>query len=217
MTSDQGKAATTPKRKRDNNEPNSLFGLIWKILRDWKTLLTVLILAIVIYLGLRFAGYDILPPLLTKLGVSTVHRALDISGRWKYRCTEIGTPFYEWGGTVTAYERATPYGIQWSLYGQRLWESTTDATGKRMTEDLPTPYPWQTNWGVVTAEPAVRYGYIITTSEGTIEGYAYGDIENSTGRADRIIGKFYQLPPYKPSHGRMEFRRMVDASDTKWP
>ncbi len=200
--------STTP-----NAPPSSWPMFWWRVIRDPKAVLTVLLVATAVYVGLRIAGYDIVPPLLARLGVSTIARNLDISGEWEYRCTVIGSPFYEWGGIATIRQEATPYGIQWKLFGQRLWDTKSDESGNRISRDLPTPVPWETNWGIVTSEPAVRYAYRITNEEGTIEGYAYGDIAGSTGRPDQLTGKFYQLPPYKALHGRMEFRRIVNHTD----
>lgn len=141
---------------------------------------------------------------------------VSISGNWKYKCTVIGGPFHEWGGTAKITQETTPFGVQWRLSGQRLWETTTNASGKKTTTQLQTPYPWESNWGVITSEPGVRYGYRIATADGEIEGYAYGDIITSEGQADTIVGKFYELPPVKPQHGKMEFRRMINSSDTGW-
>ena len=140
----------------------------------------------------------------------------DISGDWKYKCTVIGTPFNEWGGTVEIKQETTPFEVQWKLFGQRLWEATAGVSGNKTTHQLPTPYPWETNWGTITSEPAVRFAYRIATAEGTIEGYAYGEIKESEEKPDVIIGKFYQLPPYKPVHGKLEFRRMLNSSDISW-
>jgi len=140
----------------------------------------------------------------------------DISGDWKYKCTVVGTPFTEWGGTAKIKQDNTPSGVQWKLFGERLWETSADTSGSRTTVHLPTPYQWETNWGVVTSEPAVRFGYRIATAEGTIEGYAYGSIKLLEGKPDAFIGKFFQLPPYKAVHGKLEFRRMVNSADTTW-
>lgn len=189
--------------------------LRWLLLRP-KVSAALLAVVVVVYVGLRVAGYDLIPPLLAKLGMTTVSRRLNISGDWKYRCTVIGGPFHEWGGRVRISQETTGYGVQWKLYGQRLWETTTDDSGKQKTQQLPTSYPWETNWGVITAEPSVRFTYRISTADGTIEGYSYGEIEETAGVPDRIVGKFYQLPPYEPVHGRLDFRRMINASDLSW-
>lgn len=205
---------TTP--ENDSGAPSSWPGLAWRVLMNAKALLSALSVLLIGYVGLRMAGFDVLPPVLAKFGVTTVGRTLDISGSWKYRCTSIGTPFYGWGGTARIRQEVTPYGIQWKLYGQRLWETKGDESGKKTTLALPTPYAWETNWGAITPEPAVRFSYRISTNEGTIEGYAYGDIKETGGIPQTIMGKFYQLPPYKPIHGTLELKRMVNDSDTTW-
>lgn len=196
--------------------PQSWPEFVSLVLTNPKVFLALLVLLVLLYVLLRAAGYDVLPPLLAKLGLKTVKRNIDISGDWKYRCTVIGGPFCEWGGTASIRQEVTAYGIQWKLFGQRLWENEECEPANKVTRPLPTAYPWETNWGIITPEPSVRFGYRITTAEGTIEGHAYGDIKYSRGKPQVIVGKFYQLPPYKPVHGKLEFERILNESETSW-
>lgn len=96
-------------------------------------------------------------------------------------------------------------------FGKRRQLHRTKRTTQRQT-----PYPWGSSWGVITHGPRVRYGYRIATADGEIQGHAYGDIINSEGQLDAIVGKFYELPPVKLKHGKMEFRRMINSSDIGW-
>lgn len=198
----------------EKNSPNSWPALVWKFCEP-RRLIIIISLVLVVYVALRISGHDVLPPILSKIGISPVAASMDISGKWKYKCTVIGTPFLEWGGAATIRQESTPYGIQWKLYGQRFWKTTVDESGNKHTENLLTPFPWETIWGVITPEPAMRFAYIIDIGNVKVEGYAYGDIQESNGRPNRIIGKFYHLPPSLPLHGRMEMRRINDG-DAEW-
>jgi hypothetical protein len=75
---------------------------------------------------------------------------------------------------------------------------------------------WQTDWGAITASRSLKFTYSITTKDGNIKGYASGDIQSSDGRPQVLIGEFWQLPPFKPLHGTMEFRRRINESDIEW-
>lgn len=199
----------------EKEAPSSWPSFVWRILNEPRMLIIILSLVLVVYIGLRIVGYDVLPPILSRLGISPVAVSMDISGKWKYKCAVIGGSFREWGGTATIRQEATPYGIEWKLYGQRFWTTTADEAGKKHTDTLATPFPWETIWGVITPEPAMRFAYRIDTDNGKIEGYAFGDIQESNGKPNQIIGKFYHLPPSSPLHGRMEMRRMVNDGDVE--
>jgi hypothetical protein len=199
--------------------PESLWGIAWRLMANPRTAVVVVSLVVTTYLTARVAGYDLMLPILERFRTQSQTSSVDISGTWKYRCATIGRPFREWGGIASIHQEMSPYGIQWKLFGQRLWETSLDKQGKPHKQELLTPLPWETNWGAVTSatsEPMVRYGYRISTPEGTIEGYAYADIITAGTKPSRMVGKFYQLPPFQPLHGRMEFRATVDASDTQW-
>lgn len=140
----------------------------------------------------------------------TLDVSLDLAGEWKYKCTAIGGDFYEWGGIATTRQEATPYGIQFELSGDRQWEKKADESGAMITSTLPTPYYWKTNWGAITQGRVVRFAYGIKGDGPTIEGYAFGDIKESKGRPEHIVGQFFQLPPHKALHGRLEFDRTLE-------
>ncbi len=196
-------------------KPASWLELIWHVLRNPRLLATVVSIVFLAYIGARLAGYDILPPLLAKIGLDTYPRSVDITGKWKYRCVAIGTN-YQHGGTCEISEKATPYGIEWRLSGHRRWFGASDGSGRANVTNLPTPYYWETQWGAITASRSVKFTYSITTADGTIEGYCYGDIQSVEKRPQVIIGKFFQLPPFKPLHGVLEFRRMSTDDDMNW-
>jgi len=184
--------------------------LLWRLITHPVSLGVALVAVFILFVALRMAGYDILEPVLHKFHLSTVPPFLDIAGKWDYKCTPIDAKFREWGGTAIIHEEATRYGITWKLFGQRKWETHTNDAGEQVRRDLQTPFPWETNWGVITPEPAVRFGYRITTVEGIIEGYAYCDVDKAKGAPTRMIGKFYQFSPFQPTHGRAEFTRRSD-------
>jgi hypothetical protein len=191
-------------------------------MEKWKTPVWLIVIAFIV--GAAFVGFGILDNREVELWPPKIHPRLNsglskisISGNWKYRCTVIGGALHEWGGTAIITQETTPFGLQWKLNGQREWERTVDvSTAKASTTQLPTPYPWESKWGIITSEPAMRYGYSIATAKGEIDGYGYGAINSSQGQSDTIIGKFYQLPPLDPVHGKMEFRRMINSTDTSW-
>jgi hypothetical protein len=190
-----------------SNWPSFLFWLLTHPL-VWLTLILVVVL---IYLVLRKSGYDPLPPLLAKFGINTVGKATDVSGKWKYRCTAIGIE-RQWGGTCEIAQATTPYGVEWKLTGHRRWGRDAN----HVIKTLEPPFYWETVWGAITDKNTVRFTYSIATKSGNVEGYAYGDIKAEGGLPKAIDGKFYQLPPFEPEHGVIEFRRMANDGDTLW-
>ena len=196
--------------------PNSWPGLIWWFITNPATFVVILIIAAVVYTVLRALGYDFLPPLLARLGFTTVRRAVDISGRWKYRCTVQGKPFHQWGGIIAIRQNATVSSSDWNLSGHRMWETEIDESGKSATKPLNPHVYWETKWGVITPDAGVRFAYLIAIDEGQVEGYAYGDIREKNGRPVEIQGRFFQLPPVRPLHGTVEFKRMTNDADVEW-
>lgn len=138
-------------------------------------------------------------------------KPIDITGRWKYQCTAVGTDEYQWGGTCLIEQEKAPLGITWRLSGQRGWVNRGGTTQR-----LKPSWYWQTEWGTITDKKTIRFGYSITTDQATIQGYAYGVIKEVDGVANAIDGKFFQLPPFVPEHGLLEFRRMRSNKDVAW-
>jgi len=137
----------------------------------------------------------------------------NISGDWEYICQESGTQ-YSHGGISKIEQKMTPYGMQWYLYGTRKWVSKKETNFKPQL--LNPPFNWQTSWGAITGENLLRFTYIITTPDGTIEGYAWGTIKGGKSNPHTIEGNFYQLPPFRPMFGTVILRRMSSAEDLKW-
>lgn len=183
---------------------------VWVILHPivW---LTALALVFLFYLLLRKHGFDPLPPLFARIGINTIGETTDISGKWKYRCTVISVD-RQWGGTCDIEQTSTPYGIGWKLHGHRRWTKNSALP----TTPLAAAFYWEPQWGAITDRSTMRFTYSIATNSGNVEGYAYGDIKVVDGAPKAIDGKFYQLPPFEPVHGIIEFRRMSNDEDTVW-
>lgn len=196
--------------------PSSWPDLIKWILSTPKMLVLVLaiivvacLLVIVAAAILRVRGYDVFAGLLAKLGIKAVPKALNISGKWKYRCTASKDD--QWGGRAVIELRVTPRVVTWKLAGHRTWEKKGGTT----TTLDPSLY-WETDWGTITDRNTIRFGYTVTADRGTIHGYSHGVIKSVEGVPAAIDGKFFQLPPFEPKHGLLEFRRMVNDADLGW-
>jgi hypothetical protein len=137
-------------------------------------------------------------------------KPINITGRWKYRCTVIGDNPYQWGGTCSVDQENPPLGTTWRLSGRREWEKRDDTK-----QTLTPPLYWETEWGTITDKKTIRFAYFITKDR-TIRGYAFGIINEVSGVADAIDGEFFQLPPTSPEHGLLEFRRMQNENDIHW-
>src|SRR5579872_1894537 len=112
---------------------------LWELLTKKPRFLAIaLLFVLAVYIVGRVAGYDVIPPLLDKIGVNTFPRSVDITGKWKYRCIAAETN-YQHGGTCDIEEHATPYGIEWRLSGHRRWIGSLDANGKLTSTDLNPP------------------------------------------------------------------------------
>lgn len=168
-----------------------------------------LVLVIIATAILRVRGYDILPGLLAKLRITAVPKAINISGKWKYRCTTSKED--QWGGRAFIELHVTPRAVTWKLTGHRTWEKKGGTT----TTLEPSLY-WETEWGTITDSNTIRFGYTVTTDLGTIHAYSHGVIKSVDGAPSVIDGKFFQLSPFEPKHGLVEFRRMVNDADLGW-
>jgi hypothetical protein len=193
-------------------DPSSVVGLIFRIIRRPALLLTLICVVAVAYVGARVAGYDLLPAALEKVGLNTFPKAIDITGSWRYRCIAIGQN-YRHGGTATIEEHVTPFGVEWKLSGSRRWVGSLDDAGHQIATSLPTAFYWETDWAAITASKSIKFTYSITTSDGNIKGYGFGNIEAVNGVPQEFKGEFYQLPPYKAMHGTFLFRRMANEAD----
>lgn len=139
---------------------------------------------------------------------------VDISGEWKYRCSAHGTN-YQHGGICTIRMKDSVFGEEWTLSGQRLW--TRAWTDSKTNDTIIKPsFHWSTSWGQITGDDNLKFTYTIETSEGTIQGFCTGVIRSENGRPNFIRGNFYQLPPYRPLFGGLEFQRMTNSTDTTW-
>jgi hypothetical protein len=106
------------------------------------------IVAASLVIGAGFVGFGIYDNREVQLWPPKIHPKLkpglskvSISGNRKYRCAVIGGPFNAWCGAAKITQETTPFGVQWSLSGERLWETTTTASDKTTTTQLQTPYP----------------------------------------------------------------------------
>jgi hypothetical protein len=154
----------------------------------------------------------------------------DINGYWQYRCvvhaidrgrkTERVTrdgDEAQHGGTCGIQTKRTPFGIKVSLEGQRLWSAEKVSGGWKKTDFEP-PQKWTSSWGAVTGEDKIQYDYFAETKKGTLHTYAWAMIQcDERKKPCSMEGKFYQLPPYRPSFGSLELWRMKDSSDIVWP
>ena len=140
---------------------------------------------------------------------------LDETVLLEYICaahTSSGQTEYEHGGTATIKLYRTPHGIRFQIKGRRDWKHQ----GSQRWEFDP-PFCWNSDWGCVSDENEIRFTYSVTTGDGTINGYAHGQLKvDSKGRPQFIEGSFWQLSPTMPLKGGMTFRRMKDSADRKW-
>jgi hypothetical protein len=143
-----------------------------------------------------------------------VPNAPDLSGEWEYKCTQHGVGD-EHGGVATICRDGRPYAPGFCMAGRRDWVHTWDKQGDE-ARTIDPPFSWNSSWGAITEKDVIRFTYTITTQDGTINGYALGNIKYSNGRASEFTGSYYQLPPFKPQYGGLDFRRMKDSSDRKW-
>lgn len=159
---------------------------------------------------------------------TAIAKALDISGEWKYHCVGdlSSTPYiykdqvvksYEHGGVCQIDVNPTEFGIEWRLYGQRMWVNWTDSHGSFHKDRLSPAVNWQTDWGVMTARDALKFTYRVETSEGPVLGFGWATVSGTNNRGESIEGSFYQLPPRKTIYGTMEFRRRTSPTDVDWP
>jgi hypothetical protein len=65
-----------PAQHSSTEEPSSWPGLIFRIISNVKILLIALLILILAYTGFRFAGYDVLRPVLAKLGNTEIQPAV---------------------------------------------------------------------------------------------------------------------------------------------
>jgi hypothetical protein len=185
-----------------------------------------LLVIIVAYVGARWAGSDFLPPALKLIGIE-IGPKVDISGEWKYRCTgDLSFLPYEYegqkvkayqhGGTCKIDEKWTNFGVEWTLFGMRRWVNYTSLDGTKHRDSIDPPFIWQTEWGAITGDHALRFTYNINTKDGIITGYGWGTVSPNSGVAEKIDGIFYQLPPHKPLYGTIEFLKMKNPNDVSF-
>ncbi len=130
-------------------------------------------------------------------------------GAWKYHCSPYGAgdgDLSGWGGTCEIVEEDNWEGrVGLKILGERHWELMRRRSRETLKMVQP-PRIWSSKWMAMTGERSVKYTYSIAT-EGNIEGFAEGEILSVKGRPQRIVGKFYQLSPFRPAHGGMELKR----------
>ena len=193
--------------------PQSWPALVWRIVSTRKPLLissTVMAILVIGYITVRALGFDPIANVLASAGIgkTTPVESIDIHGRWDYVCTAIGNPYYQHGGTAVITQENTPYGMEWKLSGHRRWYKQADSSGKVTTHTLATPFYWETDWAAITDRDSMKFTYSITTNDGVVNGYAYGDIKRQNGLPSKMEGMFYQLPPFKPLHGTLELTKV---------
>jgi energy-coupling factor transporter transmembrane protein EcfT len=140
----------------------------------------------------------------------------DISGDWKYRCTQQGAN-YQHGGICTIEKIGAGYIPTYKITGQRLWKRKwTDADpGKKA--DYPKPLTWDSMWAAQTDDNSIKFTYIVHTETGIINGFTDGKLKVVNGKAVAMFGSFYQLPPSDPMFGAIEFSRKANDKDVDWP
>ncbi len=215
MPTDPAVRTAPPGSRPEDGAIRTKWGFAFAVLRSPIAVASAFALLIGVYGAFRVVGYDIVPVLLNVLGLRSYPHKVDISGRWKYRCIALGTN-YQHGGTCEVQQESTDFGIQWKLSGRRLWTGMCDPDGKCQVTTLNPPIYWETDWGIISGAASLKFTYSVGTSEGTVQGYATGAIELLDGHPSRIVGAFYQLPPFKPLHGSLEFRRCAGESDANW-
>jgi len=189
-----------------SSPPDTVPGLLYWLVTHPVYVPAVVGALVVLYLGARILGYDLIPPMLAKLGVPTYRRGVNIAGEWTYECTAFQSDL-RWGGECTIEQRATPYGLTWQLSGVRQWEAQPGA----LKVHLATPLPWGTEWGAFVDKNTVVFVYTLSKGEGEVKGYARATITVTDGRPSRLDGNFYQLPPFQALHGALKFERRPAA------
>jgi len=139
----------------------------------------------------------------------------DISGEWKYRCTQHGQN-YQHGGVCTITKEGAGFVPSYRITGQRLWTHRwTDADAGKIV-DYPSPLTWTSEWAAQTDQDSVKFIYTISTPTGTVRGFADGKLHAEGGKVSLIFGSFYQLPPFEPLFGAIEFRPRTGDNDVAW-
>lgn len=171
------------------------------------TIYSVLTILFAFYLVLRTFGVDIVPPLLSKIGVWTSRNtAIQIEGNYIYESCGMDSAHlgYYHGGFVHIEQTIDPYGIKFGLAGYRTWRKFKNKPKEHIT------FPWSSDWGGVFEGKKIRFTYNIITTDGEkIKGYIEGDIHcDKDGKSEEILGNFNQLPPANPMYGSIILRRI---------
>ncbi len=124
----------------------------------------------------------------------------DLTGDWTYLCTAHDKD-YQHGGGCTFETSRTSYGLELRVLGQRLWYQEAQGERKKIT------WNWHSSWGMITGENKIKFEYSVEQKEGSIKGYVWADIVVDHGKPVELKGNFYQLPPYNPLFGNLEFHR----------
>ncbi|HWC61915.1 MAG TPA: hypothetical protein VHC44_19665 [Verrucomicrobiae bacterium] len=149
----------------------------------------------------------------------------DITGKWEYRSSVINKgdqpgSVFGWGGVVEITMKPTPYHVEFKLTGQREWiDELVDKKGTLKRSVLNPPYAWESDWGTITSENAIKLTYDITTDRSTIRGFISGylrGLPDISGKPQSIESYFFQMSPNSPLYGDTSFRRMASDNDRIW-
>ncbi|MEA3188993.1 MAG: hypothetical protein QOD99_2823 [Chthoniobacter sp.] len=136
----------------------------------------------------------------------------DISGEWKYRCTQQGAN-YQHGGICTIEKIGGGLVPSYKITGQRLWTHKWTDTDPGKLVTYTQPLTWTSEWAGQTDDNSLKFTYTVKTATAIINGFTDGKLKIEKGKAVFIFGPFYQLPPSDPMFGAIEFGRRTNDKD----
>ena len=160
--------------------------------------------------------FGLIPWKTTPASVPAQPSVADISGRWTYKCTAVGSQVfdhggYEHGGEVLIQQSKETFGTAVSIAGERKWIRRKEDNGSATTTTLDNPVHWQTQSGAFTGKDTLLFSYETTGQAGILQGFLIVKIEMLNGQAETIKGTFqYQLPDQKVMWGNVEFQKIHD-------
>lgn len=143
--------------------------------------------------------------------------AVDISGEWKYRCTQQDAN-YQHGGVCTITKEGAGFVPTYKITGQRYWSHRWTETDPGKPVYYPKPLTWNSEWAAQTDDNSLKFTYTVETPKGIVKGFTDGKLHVKDRKAFFIFGSFYQLPPFDPFLGAIEFKRRENNNDndTSW-